>query len=686
MNRFNWQRTGALSATLLMTMGACQPLNIAQAKSQPPTKIKGCNAESLLLPAHQDVEALRQLYEQYLGRTPVEIELGLSRSEFAQSLAQLAASLERLPKDQPLRATDAALLERLQRDYAAELRQVDQPRNEGNRRFGFSPQRPRPTSLPPALSGAQPAPANETAAPPQLSRDSGGRTKSMAPPASIAAPVPEPRFQGKDRLHLPGTFNTEDYQRINENPFFLPQRTPLSTFSIDVDTASYSNVRRFIRQGQLPPKDAVRLEELINYFDYDYASPQGDQPFSVSTEVATAPWNSTHKLVHIGLKGRELEQEQPSNLVFLIDVSGSMKRPNKLALVKKSLCLLVHQLKPQDRVSLVVYAGRAGIVLPSTPGTEKAKIMQAIDRLEAGGSTAGAAGIKLAYEMAERHFLKNGNNRVILATDGDFNVGQSSDAELERLIEQKRDRNVFLTVLGYGTGNYKDNKMELLADKGNGNYAYIDTLLEAQKVLVNDLRGTLFTIAKDVKIQVEFNPQKVQAYRLIGYENRLLRDQDFNDDQKDAGEIGSGHTITALYEVIPTGVNSEVELPNIDPLKFQKPTASNNSSDLMNLKLRYKPPTGNKSQLISTAIADGNRSIQSATDNLKFSAAVAMYGMILRNSDYKGEATFTQVLALAEQAKGKDPQGYRTAFMQLVERSQTLQQARTDETKAQLAP
>lgn len=686
MKRFNWQRSGALSAALLMTMSACQPLNIAQAKSQPQTRIKGCNAESLLLPAHKDVEALRNLYEQYLGRTPVEIELGLSRAEFAQSLAQLTRSLERL-QDKSLSSVDAALLKRLQQDYATELSQVRQRRKPSNRRFGISPRRPRPTGLPPALTKAQPAPA-ETAAQSQFSRDQSGRMKSVAPPAGLAPPAPEPRFQDKDRLHLPGTFNTEDYKRINENPFFLPQRTPLSTFSIDVDTASYSNVRRFIRQGQLPPKDAVRLEELINYFDYDYASPKGDQPFSVSTEVATAPWNNQHKLVHIGLKGKELEKEQPSNLVFLIDVSGSMKRPNKLALVKKSLCLLVHQLKPEDRVSLVVYAGRAGIVLPSTPGTQKATIMNAIDRLEAGGSTAGAAGIKMAYDMAERHFLKNGNNRVILATDGDFNVGQSSDAELERLIEQKRDRGVFLTVLGYGTGNYKDNKMELLANKGNGNYAYIDTLLEAQKVLVNDLRGTLFTIAKDVKIQVEFNPGKVQAYRLIGYENRLLRDQDFNDDRKDAGEIGSGHTITALYEVIPTGVKSDVELPDIDPLKFQKPTASSNSSDLMNLKLRYKQPTGSKSQLISTAIADKNRSIQSATDNLKFSAAVAMYGMVLRDSDYKGKATFNQVLDLADQAKGKDPQGYRTAFMQLVERSQTLQQAkaRTEKPKAQLSP
>jgi len=683
MNGFKWQRTGALSAALLMTMSACQPLNIAQANSQPQPKIRGCNAESLLLPTHKDVTALRTLYEQYLGTTPLEIELGLSRAEFAQSLVQLSTSLERLQDNQnPLNPADSDLLKRLQQDYATELSQVHQQRSPGNRQFGGVSRRPQSTNLP-TVSGVQPAsvPTKEAPAQANLSQDQVGRAKTIAPPPSIAspAPAPESRLRDKDRIHIPGTFNTEDYKRISENPFFLPQRSPLSTFSIDVDTASYSNVRRFLRQGQLPPKDAVRLEELINYFDYDYAAPQGDQPFSVSTEVATAPWNSKHKLVHIGLKGKELQQEQPSNLVFLIDVSGSMQRPNKLALVKKSLCLLTHQLKPQDRVSLVVYAGQAGIVLPPTPGTQKATIMAAIDRLEAAGSTAGGAGIKLAYEMAERHFRKEGNNRVILTSDGDFNVGQSSDAELERLIEQKRDQGIFLTVLGYGTGNYKDNKMELLADKGNGNYAYIDTLLEAQKVLVNDLRGTLFTIAKDVKIQVEFNPDKVQAYRLIGYENRLLRDQDFNDDLnddlKDAGEIGAGHTVTALYEVIPTGIASDVKLPDVDPLKFQKPNSSataTKSEDLMHLKLRYKQPNGSTSKLISKPIVDASRLVDAASENLQFSAAVAMFGMILRDSDYKGETTFAKILDLAEQAKGKDSQGYRAAFMQWVQRSQIL--------------
>ena len=444
-----------------------------------------------------------------------------------------------------------------------------------------------------------------------------------------------------------------------------------------MDTASYSNVRRFLRQGQLPPKDAVRVEELINYFPYDYPQPQGDRPFSVTTEVTAAPWNPSHKLVQIGLKGKQLQTVQPSNLVFLVDVSGSMQRPNKLALVKKSLCLLTEQLTPQDRVSLVVYAGNAGVVLPPTPGHQKAKIMAALDRLEAGGSTAGAAGIELAYQMAQRNFLPNGNNRVILATDGDFNVGISSNAELERLIERKRDQGIFLTVLGFGTGNYKDTKMELLANKGNGNYAYLDTLLEAQKVLVHDLRSTLFTIAKDVKIQVEFNPAKVQAYRLIGYENRLLRAQDFNDDQKDAGEIGAGHTVTALYEIIPTGVNPTVNLPEIDPLKYQRvtaPTTASNSDELMQVKLRYKAPTGNTSQLISQSVLDRSVTVNTASDNLKFAAAVAMYGMVLRESDYKGEANFNRVLELANQGLGGDREGYRQAFIQLVQRSQRLSQ------------
>ncbi|MBW4521220.1 MAG: VWA domain-containing protein [Scytolyngbya sp. HA4215-MV1] len=506
-------------------------------------------------------------------------------------------------------------------------------------------------------------------------RTGGAGTRTAMPITAPAVSQPYPGgLSPSERINPPGTFNTEGYNPIDENPFQRPLSTPLSTFSIDVDTASYSNVRRFLAQGQLPPKDAVRIEELINYFPYDYPQPKGNEPFSVTTEVAAAAWNPKHKLVQIGLKGKELQTLQPSNLVFLVDVSGSMGYPNKLPLVKQSLCMLVNQLSAQDRVTLVVYAGNAGLVLPPTPGNQKAKIIQAIDQLESGGSTAGGEGIELAYKMAQQNFLKDGNNRVILATDGDFNVGVSSDGELLRLIEQKRDRGIFLTVLGFGTGNTKDSKMELLADKGNGNYAYIDTLLEAKKVLVKDLRATLFTIAKDVKIQVEFNPAKVQAYRLLGYENRLLRDQDFNDDTKDAGEIGSGHTVTALYEIIPTGMTSDVKLPDVDPLKYQatQPGTASSEDELMQVKLRYKYPKDATSQLITQTVRDRDVSADSASSNLKFSSAIAMYGMLLRDSDLKGQSTFDAVLKLATQAKGKDPEGYRTEFIRLVEQCKTL--------------
>lgn len=519
-------------------------------------------------------------------------------------------------------------------------------------------------------------------------------SREQIAPTAIPAPIPLPvmphpsGLSPQERRHRPGTFNTEGYNLITENPFFRPSLNPLSTFSIDVDTASYSNVRRFLNQGQLPPKDAVRIEEMINYFPYDYPQPQGDTPFSVTTDVAAAPWNPKHKLVQIGLKGKQLQTLQPSNLVFLVDVSGSMMPPNKLPLVKQSLCLLVNELSAQDRVTLVVYAGNAGLVLPPTPGSQKEKIMQAIDQLEAGGSTAGGAGIELAYKMAQQHFLKDGNNRVILATDGDFNVGVSSDGELVRLIEQKRDRGIFLTILGFGYGNYKDSKMEQLANKGNGNYFYIDSLMEGRKVLVNDLRGTLFTIAKDVKIQVEFNPARVQAYRLIGYENRLLRDQDFNDDTIDAGEVGSGHTVTALYEIIPTGITTDIKLPSIDPLKYQQPTIATGSSspELMQVKVRYKHPRDSSSQLIAHTIQDRDASLESASANLKFSSAIALFGMLLRDSEFKGQATFDTVLRLANQARGNDPEGYRTEFIRLVERSKLLATQKSSTERAQQLP
>lgn len=462
-------------------------------------------------------------------------------------------------------------------------------------------------------------------------------------------------------------WNTEEYSTIHENGFKKVTDDPLSTFSIDVDAASYSNMRRFISNGQLPPKDAVRIEEMINYFGYNYEQPMGNDPFSINTEVAKAPWNDEHILVQVGLQGKKLAMENlpPSNIVFLLDVSGSMNAPNKLPLLKSSLKMLANELRTQDKVSIVVYAGAAGLVLEPTDGDNKQKIMEALDRLEAGGSTAGGAGINLAYETAKKNFVKGGNNRVILATDGDFNIGASSNAAMERLIEEKRQEGVFLTVLGFGMGNYKDSKMEILADKGNGNYAYIDTMMEAKKVLVNEFGGTLFTIAKDVKIQVEFNPAHVQGYRLIGYENRLLNNEDFNDDKKDAGELGSGHTVTAIYEIIPTGVDSEF-IKDIDPLKYQDTQVSNTSksNELLTVKFRYKEPDGETSKLISQTVKKGTKN---ASENLNWATAVAGFGMILRDSEFKGDLTFNQVIQLAKLSKGEDKFGYRAEFIQLVE-------------------
>jgi Ca-activated chloride channel family protein len=472
-------------------------------------------------------------------------------------------------------------------------------------------------------------------------------------------------------------FNTEEYDKIDDNPFKLVQNDPLSTFSIDVDTASYSNLRRFISEGRVPPKDAVRIEELINYFSYDYPQPEGDRPFSITTEISNAPWNQKRKLVRVGLQGKKIDTENlpPNNLVFLLDVSGSMNYANKLPLIKSAFRLLVDELTEKDTVSIVVYAGAAGLVLPPTGGNEKDKILGAIEQLDAGGSTAGGEGIKLAYELAKRFYKSSGNNRVILATDGDFNVGTSSDAELVRLIENYRDEGIFLTVLGFGTGNFKDAKMEKLADKGNGNYAYIDSLLEAKKVLVTEMGATLLTIAKDVKIQVEFNPAKVQAYRLIGYENRLLAAQDFNDDKKDAGELGAGHSVTALYEVIPVGVETNVKLPEFEDLRYQQNNtapSANNSDELMLVKLRYKQPKGTVSQLIEQPVLDGGLRFENASNDLKFAAAVAQFGMILRDSEYKGNANFNDVLKLAKESKGVDLEGYRSEFIKMVETSQSL--------------
>ncbi|NET87289.1 MAG: VWA domain-containing protein [Kamptonema sp. SIO1D9] len=464
----------------------------------------------------------------------------------------------------------------------------------------------------------------------------------------------------------------ESYDSITENNFQAAANQPLSTFAIDVDTAAYTNVRRFLNNGQLPPTDAVRIEELINYFAYEYPQPTGKDPFSITTEVSTAPWQPKHKLVRIGLQGKQIATEElpPSNLVFLLDVSGSMNDANKLPLLKSGFRLLVNELSEKDRVSLVVYAGAAGLVLPPTPGNQKEKILAAIESLEAGGSTAGGQGIELAYQVAEENFLAEGNNRVILATDGDFNVGVASDSELVKLIEKKREAGVFLTVLGFGTGNLQDSKMEKLADKGNGNYAYIDNILEAKKVLVTEIGGTLHTIAKDVKIQVEFNPAQVQGYRLIGYENRLLQNRDFEDDTKDAGELGAGHSVTALYEVIPVGVESEVNLPeeNLSSVK----EFSGNSEELLQVRLRYKQPDAATSQLIVNSLVDEQVPLSATSDDFRFAAAVAAYGMILRDSEYKGEANLKQVLELANESKGVDLQGYRGEFISLVKSSQSL--------------
>jgi Ca-activated chloride channel family protein len=471
-------------------------------------------------------------------------------------------------------------------------------------------------------------------------------------------------------------YNTESYAGINENGYKDPLKAPYSTFSIDVDNASYSNVRRFINLGQEVPADAVRIEEMINYFKYDYPKATGEHPFSVYTETGICPWNKSHYLLHIGLRGKDIDKGElpPSNLVFLLDVSGSMDQPNKLPLLKSALKLLVNELRSQDRVAIVVYAGAAGVVLESTPGNHKETIMQALDNLQAGGSTAGGQGIMLAYKIAEKNFIREGNNRIILATDGDFNVGVSDNASMERLVEEKRGLGVYMTVLGFGMGNIKDDKMEIIADKGNGNYAYIDNIQEARRVLVQEFGGTLFTIAKDVKFQIEFNPAYVKSYRLVGYENRMLADEDFNDDTKDAGEMGAGHTVTALYEIIPAG-SDETGLPIVDPLRYQndrndkevRSPLAEAPRELCNIKLRYKQPDGLTSRMFSKTVGTEIKNVGETTDRFRFSAAVASFGMILRNSSYKGTATVTDVIALASNAKGNDPDGYRSEFVRLVQ-------------------
>jgi Ca-activated chloride channel family protein len=473
-----------------------------------------------------------------------------------------------------------------------------------------------------------------------------------------------------------GPFNTERYDFVEENRFHRVDADPLSTFSIDVDTASYANVRRFLTDGELPPAGAVRIEELINYFRFDYAQPSARYPFSITTELTACPWNPEHRLALVGLQGRALEQREPAprNLVFLLDVSGSMTPLDKLPLVQTAMRMLTDILTERDRVAIVVYAGASGLVLPSTPGDRKERIRQALDRLEAGGSTNGAEGITLAYQVARDNFVRGGVNRVILATDGDFNVGISDESELVRLIERQRQSGIFLSVLGVGTDNLNDSAIEKLADKGNGNYAYLDSVREARKVLVQEANATLETIAKDVKIQIEFNPREVAAYRLIGYDNRVLNDEDFNDDTKDAGEIGAGHSVTALYEIVPVGV--KVDASSIDRLRYQRETRETRaagSGELLTVKVRYKAPDGKTSQLLSRALMNRPSAM---TANLGFASAVAEFGMLLRASGYVGTGSFASASDRARKFLGDDNDGYRGEFVQLIDRAATLRRVK----------
>jgi Ca-activated chloride channel homolog len=503
----------------------------------------------------------------------------------------------------------------------------------------------------------------------------GLRTKS--PPASelqayapVVSPISPPAsgflsflFDGG------GEPDREAYAPVEDNPFHTVKNEPLSTFSIDVDTASYANIRRLIREGKKVPPGAVRIEEMVNYFDYNYPEPRGAVPFSVSTEIAGCPWTPKHRLLRIGLRGKEMPEKDlpPANLVFLLDVSGSMSAANKLPLVKSSLRLLLKELDPQDRIAVVVYAGASGVALESTAVGDRQKILEAIDKLEAGGSTAGAQGIELAYKIAEQHKRPGRNNRIILATDGDFNVGTTDNSQLERLIREKARGGIFLTVLGYGMGNYQDDRLELLADKGNGNYAYIDTLQEARKVLVREMGSTLLTIAKDVKVQVEFNPAQVAGYRLIGYENRKLEHQDFNDDGKDAGEIGAGHTVTAFYEIIPAG--QKVPATGIDALKYTTPGQAADAAladQVAAVKLRYKAPNGTRSQLVQVEVRDGGKSFEQADQDFQFGAAVAAFGMRLRDSEYKGNTSNRRIRDWAKGGLARDPNGERSEFLTLV--------------------
>ncbi|HUG92170.1 MAG TPA: VWA domain-containing protein [Planctomycetaceae bacterium] len=499
---------------------------------------------------------------------------------------------------------------------------------------------------------------------------------AMAPRAAPAgAALPFPAVAPQER-ELDPAVNSERYNTIVENRFVDARQQPVSTFSIDVDTASYANVRRFLEHGQLPPADAVRIEELVNYFDYAYPPPTGDVPFSVNVEIAGCPWQPEHALARIGLKGREMaDADRPSsNLVFLLDVSGSMSDPDKLPLVKSALKLLVDRLGENDRVSIVVYAGASGLVLPATPADRKQTILAALEDLRAGGSTDGGSGIQLAYQTAVANFIRGGTNRVILCTDGDFNVGVTSQAELVRLIEDQARSGVFLSVFGFGRGNLQDGTLEQLADRGNGSYGYIDTPAEARKVFVEELTGTLVTIARDVKIQIAFNPARVAAYRLIGYENRLLRNEDFRDDAKDAGEIGAGHTVTALYQIVPVGEESRPA--GIALAGLERPADAvdlpGDRDDLLTLALRYKLPADSESSEFRFPVLAADRPFSEASGDFRFAAAVAQFGLLLRDSEYSGSGSFETVLETAAGAAGPDRNGYRAEFLRLVRRAAEL--------------
>ncbi len=504
---------------------------------------------------------------------------------------------------------------------------------------------------------------------------SGSAYGAYSPSNYSSSTYQKPMITGLINSHISPTQNTAEYKKTHENSFKRVADYPLSTMSVDVDRASYSNMRRFINEGQLPPRDAVRIEEFVNYFDYDYAQPTDNEPVAIHTELTTCPWNEDNKLLHIGIQAVKVKTDDlpPSNLVFLIDVSGSMSSEERLPLLVQGMKLLVSQLRAKDKVSLVTYAGNAGLALPATAGNNKEIIIAALDKLNAGGSTAGGEGIALAYKTAKENFINGGNNRVLLATDGDFNVGISSEGDLEDLITKERKSGIFLTCLGFGTDNYKDAKMELLADKGNGNYSYIDNIKEAQKTLVHEFGGTLFTVAKDVKSLIEFNPAKVQGYRLIGYENRMLNTEDFKNDKKDAGDMGSGHTVTIIYEIIPTGVKSKY-LKHGTSLKYTEtsPTEATATNELATIKFRYKKPDGDTSKELEKTIADNLINWHNATENTRFSYSVALFGMLLKDSKYSGMGDYDVVKELAGGSMKFDTDGYREEFLKLVREAEQM--------------